>query len=235
MLRVENLTAAYGESPVLWGIHLEVGPGEAVALLGRNGVGKTTFLRTVVGLHPVREGRLLFEDWEVTRLPAYQRARLGIAYVPQGRGILPHLTVEENLKVALAALAGRVHVLAQEIPGYIYELFPALYPLRGRKGGNLSGGQQQQLAIARALVTRPRLLLLDEPTEGLQPSVVEEIREALARIRQELRIGVLLVEQYLDFAWAFAERYYVMQKGRIVAQGRTQEHDPAIVERMLGV
>lgn len=235
MLRVMDLSAAYGTSPVLWGNQLEVAPGEAVALLGRNGVGKTTLLRTLIGLHPTRGGRLIFRERDVTQLPAYQRARLGMAHVPQGRGIFPHLTVEENLRVALAALSGRVHVLAQEIPEYIYDLFPALSSLRERKGGNLSGGQQQQLAIARALVTRPHLLLLDEPTEGLQPSVVEQIREALGRIRHELKVAVLLVEQKLDFAWAFAERYYVMQKGRIVAWGHTQIHDPVIVERMLGV
>jgi urea transport system ATP-binding protein len=233
MLRVDRLDAAYGLSQVLWGIDLAVAPGEAAALLGRNGVGKTTLLRTILGLHPRSAGRVLVggdPPVDVTHLPAHRRARLGVGYVPQGRHIFPHLTVEENLEVGLAAAARGARV-----PELVYELFPVLGEMRSRKGGVLSGGQQQQLAIGRALVARPRLLILDEPTEGVQPSIILQIEEALGRIRRELGVAVLLVEQYLEFAWSFATSYFVMQKGRIVDRGRTADGDPQAVSRLLGV
>jgi len=233
MLRVDRLDAAYGLSQVLWGIDLAVAPGEAAALLGRNGVGKTTLLRTILGLHPRSAGRVLVggdPPVDVTHLPAHARARLGVGYVPQGRHIFPHLTVEENLEVGLAA-APR----AARVPDLVYELFPVLAEMRSRKGGVLSGGQQQQLAIGRALVARPRLLILDEPTEGVQPSIILQIEEALGRIRRELGVAVLLVEQYLEFAWSFATRYFVMQKGRIVDRGGTADGDAQAVSRLLGV
>ncbi|BER91630.1 urea ABC transporter ATP-binding subunit UrtE [Atrimonas thermophila] len=235
MLSITGITVTYGKSPVLREVSLEVRREEAVAILGRNGVGKTTLLRTIMGLHPVIEGHIVFQDFDVTTAPAYRRARLGMAYVPQGRGIFPYLTVEENLKVAFAALYGRSSRANERLLDYAFELFPALYEIRDRKGGNLSGGQQQQLAIARALVTAPRLLLLDEPTEGLQPSIVQQIREALSRIRYESKIGILIVEQRLDFAWIFADRYYVMHKGQIVDSGFTRDRDPGEIEAMLGV
>ncbi len=234
MLRVEKLDAAYGKSQVLWGIDLELGAGEAAALLGRNGVGKSTLLRSILGLHPLSGGHVFLGTdgaCDVTRMPTHQRVRKGVGYVPQGREIFPHLTVEDNLQVGLAAGARSV----RGIPDFVYELFPALADMRGRKGGVLSGGQQQQLAIARALVARPRLLILDEPTEGVQPSIILQIEEALGRIRRELGMAILLVEQYLEFAWGFATRYFVMQKGRIVDRGRTADGDAQAVSRLLGV
>ena len=234
MLRVDKLDAAYGLSQVLWGVDLEVGAGEAAALLGRNGVGKSTLLRTILGLHPQAGGRVFLGTdaaRDATRLPAHQRARLGVGYVPQGRDIFPHLTVEENLQVGLAAGPRN----ARAIPDFVYELFPVLAEMRGRKGGVLSGGQQQQLAIGRALVARPRLLILDEPTEGVQPSIILHIEDALRKIRQELGVAILLVEQYLELAWGFASTYFVMQKGRIVDRGRTADGDAQAVSRLLGV
>jgi urea transport system ATP-binding protein len=233
MLRVDHLDAAYGLSQVLWGIDLAVAPSEAAALLGRNGVGKTTLLRTILGLHPRSAGRVFVggdAPVDVTHLPAHKRARLGVGYVPQGRHIFPHLTVEENLEVGLAAAPRGARV-----PDLVYELFPVLGEMRGRSGGVLSGGQQQQLAIGRALAARPRLLILDEPTEGVQPSIILQIEEALGRIRRELGVAVLLVEQYLEFAWSFATRYFVLQKGRIVDRGRTADGDAQAVSRLLGV
>jgi urea transport system ATP-binding protein len=207
-------------SQVLGGIALTVGAGEAVALLGRNGVGKTTLLRTIVGLHAASRGRITFGEAHITGMPAYRRARLGIGYVPQGRGIFPQLTVAENLLMGSSALAGRKPRPAAEAAP-LYELFPALARLRNRKGGVLSGGEQQQLALARALIGKPSLLLLDEPTEGIQPSIVVEIERVLSAVRRELGVALLLVEQHLDFAWSIADRYYVMQRGSVVKAGTT--------------
>lgn len=232
MLRVVGVSATYGESPVLWDVHLEVRDGEAVCLLGRNGVGKTTLLRSIMGLHPVSRGTVWFGEENLTSLPPYLRARRGLAYVPQGRGILPHLTVEENLRVAAAAAgAGKDQAERLERVG---ERFPSLRPLWRRKGGFLSGGEQQLLAIARALVMRPKVLLLDEPTEGIQPSLVEEIRRILRQVQEE-GIGLLLVEQYLEFAWSLGDRYYVLQKGRVVDEGTTRNTPPQAVAHLLSV
>jgi urea transport system ATP-binding protein len=235
LLTLEKIGASYGMSPVLTAVDLEIGAGEAITLLGRNGVGKTTLLRTIAGLHQISAGRLTFEGNDVTAMPAYQRARCGIALVPQGRGIFPHLTVEQNLMLGFSSLTGRQAQPTPAIPPYIFEMFPVLQRLRARKGGVLSGGEQQQLALGRALVTQPRLLLLDEPTEGIQPSIVKEIGNALNRIRTELKVAILLVEQYLRFAWAIADRYYVMQRGRIVRSGRTREESPDMVAHLLSV
>ena len=234
MLALEGVGAAYGASPVLSGIGLDVAAGEAVALLGRNGVGKTTLLRTIVGLHPATGGRIAFDEKPIVRLAAHRRARLGIGYVPQGRGIFPQLTVEENLAVGASALAGRTPAGVAD-PAPLYELFPTLARLRARKGGVLSGGEQQQLALARALLGKPRLLLLDEPAEGIQPSIVQEIEGILGRVRRELGVALLLVEQHLDFAWSIADRYYVMQRGTIVRSGTTSGESPEAIAPLLSV
>jgi len=235
LLTLEEVGASYGVSPVLNGIRIEIGAGEAVALLGRNGVGKTTLLRTIAGLHPVSSGNIVFVGEQVAALPAYARARRGIALVPQGRGIFPHLTVDQNLLLGLSSLAGRSSESKKEIPSYIYDMFPVLARLRARKGGVLSGGEQQQLAIGRALVSAPKLLLLDEPTEGIQPSIVQEIGNALNRIRKELHIAIVLVEQYSRFAWSIADRYYVMQRGRVVASGSTRDQPPEAIAHLLSI
>jgi urea transport system ATP-binding protein len=234
LLKLDCVGAAYGASPVVSEIRLEVKSGEAVALLGRNGVGKTTLLRTIAGLHKTTTGSINFDGQDVTLLSAHERARLGMALVPQGRGIFPHLTVEENLALGLSSLNGRDTQL-RNIPSYVYDMFPVLVRLRARKGGALSGGEQQQVAIARALVTQPRLLLLDEPTEGIQPSIVQEIGNALTRIRKELKIAAILVEQFLRFAWAICDRYCVMQRGRIVREGDTRSESPDSVAHLLNI
>ena len=234
MLVLEGVGAAYGMSQVLSDIALTVAAGEAVALLGRNGVGKTTLLRTIVGLHPANNGHIAFGNDEIARLPAYRRARLGIGYVPQGRGVFPQLTVEENLSVGASALGGRKPGISADVAP-LYDLFPTLARLRNRKGGVLSGGEQQQLALARALIGKPRLLLLDEPTEGIQPSIVQEIERVLGAIRNELGVALLLVEQHLDFAWSIASRYYVMQRGTVVRTGMTATEHPDDVAPLLSV
>jgi urea transport system ATP-binding protein len=229
MLEVQGVSASYGKSPVLDSIDLTIGPGESVTLLGRNGVGKSTLLRTIVGLHPVSSGSISFLGEDVTRSASYQRARRGIAYVPQGRGIFPHLTVDENLRLGAAAGAD------DGVPDHIFELFPVLRRVGQRKGGVLSGGEQQQLAIARAMVSKPKLLILDEPTEGIQPSIVQQIEETLVQVRNQLKIGILLVEQYLDFAWSIGDKFYVMRRGQIVATGNPRESDPSSVHHLLTV
>ena len=229
MLSIEALDVAYGESQVLWAVDLEIAAGELVCLMGRNGVGKTTLLKTAMGLLPARGGRVTFDGADITGWSPDRRARTGIGYVPQGREIFPHLTVTENLRMALLG-CGR----ARDIEAPL-ELFPALRALLGRKGGVLSGGEQQMLAIARALLTRPRLLMLDEPTEGIQPSIILEIEEALRRIKGELGLAVLLVEQYLDFAERLADRYVIMAKGAVVASGATRDLHPETVRRHLAV
>ncbi len=229
MLSVEHLDAAYGESQVLWSVDLDVPAGQVVCLMGRNGVGKTTLLRTIMGLMPARGGRVRFGDHDVTGWSPDRRARAGIGYVPQGREIFPHLTVAENLRMSLLG-CGRTTALDDALA-----LFPALRPLLGRKGGVLSGGEQQMLAIGRALLTRPTLLMLDEPTEGIQPSIILEIEEAIRRIKSEMGLAVLLVEQYLDFAARLADSYVILAKGAVVAAGVTRELRPEMVKQHLTV
>ena len=229
MLSVERLDVAYGSSQVVRGVDLTVGAREVVCLMGRNGVGKTTLLRTVMGLLPARGGRVTFDGVDVTRWSADRRARAGIGYVPQGREIFPHLSVEENLRVAQLG-SGRGGTMDD-----VLELFPALRRLLARRGGVLSGGEQQMLAIGRALLTRPKLLILDEPTEGIQPSIILEIEAAIRRIKEELGLAVLLVEQYLDFAERLADAYVIMAKGAVVAAGPTRELRPELVKQHLAV
>ncbi len=235
MLKLEKVSSAYGASQVLWDVDLDITQGEAVALLGRNGVGKTTLLKTIMGVQSVKSGFISYDNVVISKHAAHRRAQYGLAYVPQGRGIFPQLTVEENLLMGVAALNGRDGISEKTIPDYVFELFPVLKEMLKRKGGNLSGGQQQQLAIGRALVTRPKILLLDEPTEGIQPSIVMQIEEALKHVSKELGVAILLVEQYLDFAWSFADRYFVMQRGRIIDHGATAEKDKDEVGRFLSV
>lgn len=236
LLKLEKISTAYGQSPVLWDIDLDVPQGGALALIGRNGVGKTTLLKSIIGVQRLTAGTIRFGDADVTRLRAFERARAGIGYVPQGRHIFPHLTVAENLETGLSALTGRgAGAVRAGVPDYVYELFPKLKQIAGRKGGVLSGGEQQQLAIGRALAGRPRLLLLDEPTEGIQPNVVQQIEDALRRARRELGVTVMIVEQYLDFAWSFADHYCVMQRGRIVRQGTTADESAAEVAHLVNI
>lgn len=234
LLKLDHVATAYGESQVLWDINLEVAEGSAVALIGRNGVGKTTLLRAIIGTQRLTRGSIWFKGRDVTKLAAYERARAGVGLVPQGRHIFPHLTVEENLETGLSALAGRGQAMGG-IPDHVYELFPKLKQIATRKGGVLSGGEQQQLAIGRALCGQPRLLLLDEPTEGIQPNVVQQIEDALRKIRHELGTTIVIVEQYLDFAWSFADSYSVMQRGRIIRQGSTRDEAAAEVAHLVNI
>lgn len=214
MLAINAVEVAYAESTVLNKLDLAVADGQVVCVMGRNGVGKTTLLKVIMGLLVPRRGTIVFDGTDITRLPPYERARLGIGYAPQGREIFPSLTVLQNLVVG-----ARRKRPTPESMDYVLSLFPALSPMLGKRGGDLSGGQQQQLAIARALVSDPTLLLLDEPTEGIQPSIVHEIAAVLERIKQEGRRSILLVEQYLEFARSICDRFYVMEKGGIVLEG----------------
>ena len=233
MLEIRGLNTYYGESHILRDVDLRVLAGEMVCLIGRNGVGKTTLLKSLIGLLKPRSGEIVFEGKGMERQPPHQRARSGIGYVPQGREIIPQLTVEENLMLGMEALPGGL-ARNRRIDPFIYELFPILQEFLSRKGGDLSGGQQQQLAIARALLGQPKLLLLDEPTEGIQPNIVQDIEAAVQRIIAEKGIGVLLVEQHLHFVRQ-ADRYYAMQRGGIVASGVTSELSQEVVDRFLSV
>jgi urea transport system ATP-binding protein len=215
MLCVENLSLHYGAAQALRGISVTAEVGEVTCVLGRNGVGKTSLLRAVTGQRPISGGSIRFGGKDISRLRPFERAELGIAYVPQGREIFPLLTVRENLETGFASL-GRGE---RRIPDEIFELFPVLKSMLRRRGGDLSGGQQQQLAIGRALVTRPRLLVLDEPTEGIQPSIIKDIGRAIAYLRGRKDMAILLVEQYFDFARDLADRFVVMERGEIVQQG----------------
>ena len=233
MLEIRGLNTYYGESHILRDVDLRVLAGEMVCLIGRNEVGKTTLLKSLIGLLKPRSGEIIFEGHGMERQPPHQRARSGLGYVPQGREIIPQLTVEENLMLGMEALPGGL-ARNRRIDPFIYELFPILQEFLSRKGGDLSGGQQQQLAIARALLGQPKLLLLDEPTEGIQPNIVQDIEAAVQRIIAEKGIGVLLVEQHLHFVRQ-ADRYYAMQRGGIVASGSTSELSQDVVDRFLSV
>ena len=228
MLKIEQMDAYYGESRVIPGLNLQVKKGEITCLIGRNGVGKSTTLKSIMGLVKTPTGRILLADQDIIHMKTYDRVKKGIGYVPQGRDIFPQMTVQENIELGLQALGGK-----GKVPEYIYDLFPILPKFAKRKGGDLSGGQQQQLAIARALVTDPKILILDEPTEGIQPSIIQDIGEAIRRVNKELDITVLIVEQYLDFVLGISDALYVMEKGSIVLQGRTKEMDPRKVQKMM--
>lgn len=233
MLQVSDLNVYYGESHILRNVDLSVAPGQMVCLIGRNGVGKTTLLKTIMGLLKPRSGNITLAGESIISKPTDKRAKMGIGYVPQGREIIPRLTVKENLLLGLEARkTGRTG--KEEIPDEIFSLFPVLNKMLSRMGGDLSGGQQQQLAIARALMGKPQLLVLDEPTEGIQPSIILEIESAVRRIVESTGISVLLVEQHLHFVRQ-ADHYYAMQKGGIVASGSTSELSQDVIQRFLAV
>ncbi|MGF6594116.1 urea ABC transporter ATP-binding subunit UrtE [Pseudomonas sp. 2835] len=217
MLKIDSLHQYYGGSHILRGLSFEAKVGEVTCLLGRNGVGKTTLLRCLMGLLPIREGSVHWEGQAITALKPHQRVHAGIAYVPQGREIFPRLTVEENLLMGLSRFGASQ---ARSVPSFIYELFPVLEQMKQRRGGDLSGGQQQQLAIGRALASQPRLLILDEPTEGIQPSVIKEIGAVIGTLAARGDMAILLVEQFYDFAAELADQYLVMSRGEIVQAGR---------------
>jgi urea transport system ATP-binding protein len=231
MLRIEGLNQYYGGSHTLRNVSLEAPMGAVTAVLGRNGMGKTTLLKCMMGLLPVRSGKVEFEGTDITRLKPHQRAQMGIALVPQGREIFPRLTVEENMLLAMAA-TGQAE---RRVPEWVYETFPILKQFVRRRGGDLSGGQQQQLAIARALVTKPRLLILDEPTEGIQPNVIQDIERVIAGLAARRTMAILLVEQYYDFARTLADRYVVMQRGEVLASGDGKKMDADGVRGLLSV
>ncbi|HIK32313.1 MAG TPA: urea ABC transporter ATP-binding subunit UrtE [Oscillatoriales cyanobacterium M59_W2019_021] len=233
MLRIAELNVYYGESHILRDVDLSVPQGKMVCLIGRNGVGKTTLLKTIMGLLSPRSGDIEYANRSIVKTSTDKRARLGIGYVPQGREIIPRLSVKDNLLLGLEARPGG-RKGNEEIPQSIFELFPVLETMLARMGGDLSGGQQQQLAIARALMGQPQLLLLDEPTEGIQPSIILEIEAAVRRIVETTGISVLLVEQHLHFVRQ-ADYYYAMQRGGIVASGATAELSNAVIQEFLAV
>lgn len=230
-LEIDGIECFYGTSHILHGVSLTVRHEKLAAVMGRNGAGKTTLLRSITGLNPPRAGTITFDGVDITRLKSHQRARMGIAYVPQGREIIPDITVAENIEVALLGIGRKLN----GIPDFIFDYFPALKELPDRKGGVLSGGQQQQLAIARALVQEPKLLLLDEPTEGLQPSVVVEIQSIIKQIPEDRRCAVLLVEQNLDFVREITQEFTILETGRIVVQGTIAELTDEVVSKHLSV
>ena len=230
MLKVEGLNQYYGGSHILRDVGFEARAGEVTVLLGRNGVGKTSLLKSLMGVVPVRSGSVVLEGVDLTRLPPYERVRAGVGHVPQGREIFGRLTVEENLRMGLATRAG-----SAPVPAELFELFPVLEQMRKRRGGDLSGGQQQQLAIARALAPGPRLLMLDEPTEGIQPSIIKDIGRVIRMLADRGTMAIVLVEQYYDFAAGLADQYLVMERGQIVARGRGADMQADGVRQRLSI
>lgn len=231
MLAVDAIDLKYGAAQVLRGVSIKAHPGQVTCVLGRNGVGKTSLLRAITGQHPTSAGAISWRDVNITTMPQHERARRGIAVVPQGREIFPLLTVRENLETGYAA-AGRGN---RFVPDEIFELFPVLKDMLGRRGGDLSGGQQQQLAIGRALVARPSLLVLDEPTEGIQPSIIKDIGRAIDYLRSKGEMAIILVEQYFEFARDLADTYAVMDRGQVVLSGNRSEMSEDNVRRHLSV
>ncbi|HET6160054.1 MAG TPA: urea ABC transporter ATP-binding subunit UrtE [Dongiaceae bacterium] len=231
MLTIAGIDLKYGAAAVLKGVSLSAEVGKVTCLLGRNGVGKTSLLRAIVGHHPIAAGEIRWDGEDIAQLQPFERARRGIAYVPQGREIFPLLTVQENLETGFAVLPRG----QRKVPPHIFELFPVLSTMLRRRGGDLSGGQQQQLALARALVMRPRLLLLDEPTEGIQPSIIKDIGRVIAELRRTGELAILLIEQYFDFARELADSIAVMDRGEIVLEGAADALDPIEVRRKIAV
>lgn len=231
MLSIQGLNQFYGESHTLWDLTLDIPAGQCTCLMGRNGTGKTTLLKAIMGLLPLKSGTITLDGRDLTRLAAEKRAPLGIGYVPQGRQIFPLLTVEENLRIGLPARKDR----SRHIPDFIYGLFPVLKEMPHRRGGDLSGGQQQQLAIGRALVVDPKLLILDEPTEGIQPNVVQEIADIVNRLSREMGLTVLLVEQKLPFARRMGDRFVILDRGRLVATGDMPDLGDDLIHEYLTV
>ena len=229
MLNVADLHVAYGQSEVLHGLNFDVAPAEIVAIMGRNGMGKTTLMKSLMGIVPTKSGHVRVGGSEITDLPSYERVAKGVGYVPQGRMIFSTMTVAENIETGLT-VSGET-----KVPGDIYELFPVLLEMKGRRGGNLSGGQQQQLAIARALASRPRVLLLDEPTEGIQPSIIRDMARTLKRIRDERGLSIVVSEQVLSFALEIADRVLVIENGEIVHSDARADIDEAKVAGFLSV
>ena len=229
MLNVENLHVAYGDSVVIRGIGFELGERETVAVMGRNGMGKTTLLKSLIGLIPTRSGSVSLDGKDLTHRKCYDRVESGMGFVPQGRMIFPYLTVEENI------LAGMETVRDKTIPSYIYDVFPVLNEMKNRRGGNLSGGQQQQLAIARALVSNPKVLILDEPTEGIQPSIIKDIARALNKLKAERKFSLLVSEQVLSFTMEIADRFLIMEKGEFVYEEKRDKVDTARIHSYLTV
>ena len=235
MLSVTELQGFYGQSRILNNVDVAVREGQIACLMGRNGVGKTTLLKAIMGILRTRTGKIVYNGVDITTTPAHKRAHAGIGYVPQGRGIFPHLTVYENLLMGLEALDRREQKHSGETIDEVYATFPILKQMGRRVAGTLSGGQQQQLAIGRVLIRRPKLLLLDEPTEGIQPNIVQEIEDVIHSLRERKNIAILLIEQFLDFALNIADYCYVMEKGHIVSQGNAKELSPDIVREHLSV
>ena len=231
MLSIENANLHYGAAQALRGVHLNAEKSKITCVLGRNGVGKTSLMRAIVGHQPLSSGKIIFEGAAFGRSAAYERARAGVAYVPQGREIFPLLTVRENLETGFAPLKRK----DRNIPDHVFELFPVLKDMLHRRGGDLSGGQQQQLAIGRALVTKPKLLVLDEPTEGIQPSIIKDIGRAIRFLRDSAGITILLVEQYLDFCLEVGDCFYIMDRGSVVAEGPIGHLNDDVVKKHLTV
>jgi len=231
VLQIKNINQYYGQSHILWDLALNLKEATCGCLIGRNGVGKTTLLKCITGILPVRDGVIELNGQNINKLSTESRARGGIGFVPQGREIFPLLTVEENLKISLGARSDKL----KSIPSQIYELFPVLKEMKNRRGGDLSGGQQQQLAIGRALVLDPKLLILDEPTEGIQPNIVRDIGDVIRKLNRELGLTVLLVEQKLPFARRVADDFFIMEKGSVVATGPIAELNDGLVQKYLSV
>ena len=229
MLAISDLHVAYGQSEVLHGLNVSVAPNEIVAIMGRNGMGKTTLMKALMGILPAKSGSVTMGGAELGGLESYERVAKGLAYVPQGRMIFSTMTVQENIETGLV-VSGE-----SEVPGSIYELFPVLLEMKNRRGGNLSGGQQQQLAIGRALAQKPKLLILDEPTEGIQPSIIKDIERAIRKLTGSGEMAILLVEQYYDFARSLADRYVVLSRGEVVAHGDGATMDADNVRAFLAV